>query len=134
MVLKQSDLSSYFWPVKHKIPHDGKLFPVELMAKFNRITNSRIQEITDALTGKEEAKDVDGNVTQEAIEPVPVIDFIDELLCGWKDVKGLQADDGNQPSYDDLEQREWVLELAGMPNAIAQSWMNSVTKGRVKNS
>lgn len=118
MAIVMGESGHYWWPVKHDVPAgEGKKAPVSFLAKFNRLSESEVKEI------QAEAKA--GDVTDDEI--------VDRLLAGWKKMKGLEVADGKEPDFSIDEQRDWVLDFMGMPNAVVKAWRQSNEEGKRKN-
>ncbi len=104
-VLKQSD--SYSWPVKVDLPEDGKFKRHTFEAQFKNIPTSRFQELLDL----SQAGDIND------------VDIVREVMTGWS---GILDDDGNEMPFVKAKFEE-LLEVFGIPQAIAQSFVESQT-------
>lgn len=111
-VLSQSP--SYTWKVKYQRPRsDGKFDKDEFTAEFNRLPQSRLDELQRAPELDDER-------------------FIDEILLDWS---GIQAKDG-----DDLvafpfnaTNKKILLDFQGMRKAIIDAFFESLAGAARKN-
>lgn len=121
MAIVRGKDDAYWWKVRRRVAYgNGKLQTVGFMAKFRRLPKQRVAEIFKMIKDSEDISDAD---------------LIDEILIGWKDVTGLQVDeDGTPPSFDIDEDREWVLSIPGVDQAVILAWADSVApEARIKN-
>ncbi len=120
MAIVRGKDDAYWWQVHHKVPvDDGRYAAVSLKAKFKRLDKARVGQVLDAITNG------DASLSDE--------DLVREVLLDWKQVRGLELEDGSEPSFAVDDQREWVLGIIGMEAAIVRAWAESVTGGRLKN-
>ena len=121
MAIRKGATDTYWWKVRSRVPvDDGKFLTVGFKAKFRRLDKNRVREILDKIERGDD--DMDDSA------------LIEEILIGWKDVIGLETEDGSAPSYENDEEREWVLGIVGIEAAVVRAWLESITpQGRVKN-
>jgi hypothetical protein len=112
LILGRQD--SFKWPVKFRKPVDGGTFEnTEFIAQFKRLPQSRLDEISQAIG--------DGGLTDAVL--------VDEVLCGWADVKDL---DGNDVPYNAVT-RAQLLDEAGVRAALIRAYMDALAGGARKN-
>ena len=121
MAIVRGSNDSYWWDVRHQVPVDnGKRLTVGFTARFKRLDKDRVADVMASIT------DEDGPRIQDA-------ELVEEVLIGWKNVLELELEDGSEPSFDDPDQRHWVLGIIGMEAAVVRAWMDSIAGGRRKN-
>lgn len=104
---------TYFWPVSLKVPTDGGQFiPLAFEAEFNRLTQSQINAMLQKIS--------DGTMTDA--------ELVKEVMVGWKDVQ-----DGDAEVAFSASVRDQILDIPGMPMAIALALTESVSGNQRKN-
>ena len=112
-VIKRKE--SFSWPVKVDLPEDGKFRRHTFEAEFKNIPTSRFQELLD-LSQTGDINDVD---------------IVREVMIGWS---GILDDNGEEMPFVKAKFDE-LLEVFGIPQAIAQAFVESQTGGaKRKNS
>lgn len=109
-----STKNTFSWPVSFRIPVDGGGYEsADFDAEFKRLTQTRIEEITEKLTK--------GEMTDRQVA--------DEILVGWK---GVQTDDGKSvPFTEDSKAR--LLDIAGLSSSLVIAFTEALRGIREKN-
>ena len=110
-VLKQSD--SYSWPVKVDLPEDGKLKRHTFEIVFKNVSQSRFQEMID----------------QSSAGEINDVDVCREVVLGWS---GILDEKGEEMPFVQKKFEE-LLDVLGIPTAIASSFIESRLGARRKN-
>ena len=107
LVLKQQD--NYSWPIKVKLPEDGKYKQFSFEVTFKMLPTSRFLEMVE-LSEKGDIND---------------LDIVREVVIGWA---GILDDKGEEMPFVKKKFEE-LLEVFGVPQAIAQAFVESQTGG-----
>lgn len=106
--------SSYHWPVKVKLPADGgRIEESSFEVEFKRLTQSRIIEITEKVSEKEST----------------FVEVCREIVLGWNQVH----DSDKQPVPFSSDALDKLLDIAGVPSAIALAYLDSARGIKAKN-
>jgi len=109
-----STKNTFTWPVSFRVPTDGGGYEkADFDAEFKRLSQTRLEEITDKLTA--------GMMTDRQVA--------DEVLVGWK---GVQGEDGKLlPFTDDSKAR--LLDIAGLASTLVLAFTEALRGAREKN-
>lgn len=103
----------YSWPVAVVFPADGgKVEKSTFDAIFKRVSQTRIQEIRDAIT--------EGKITD--------VQLASEVLVGWNGIT-----DGADPIPFSESARAQVLDIPTVAAAIVRAWFESLSGAPRKN-
>jgi hypothetical protein len=104
---------TYSWPVSVELPSDGgKTEKATFDAEFKRLTQSRVEEIRQAVE-RNEMRDVD---------------LAREVLVGWS---GVVDGDGQVPFSESAKQQ--LLDIPMVATAIVTALLGSISGARRKN-
>lgn len=118
-VLKKS--ATYSWPVTLRLPIDGGRYEKQVFdALFNRLDQSRINEIQDLFRAKQRG-DEEIDLTDQSVA--------DEVLAGWSNV---QDEDGEEVPFTAAAKSE-LLNVPAVASAIVVAYFESITGNKVKN-
>lgn len=102
---------TFEWPVEFEIPGDRKPIKVQFTAEFNRLPQSRLDEMFTDTPPKDE-------------------DLVHEVMAGWK---GVQDEDGKDLDFTSVN-LGMLLEVAGMRQAIVRAFFEAINgAGKRKN-
>jgi hypothetical protein len=118
-VLKKS--ATYEWPVVLRLPIDGGRHEKQTFdARFNRLAQTRINEIQDLFRAKQRGDD-EIDLTDQSVA--------DEVLAGWSNV---QDEDGEDVPFTAASKAE-LLNIPAVASAIVVAYFESVTGNKAKN-
>lgn len=115
------------------IDHEGAREEVTFTAHFNRLEQTEINELVEAIRHRTAVLKAieDGRTLPDAVNGVAALDDVhiaDRVLGGWGD--DLLADD--DPMEFDEDSKRRVIQFPGMATAIVTAWMKLAFEGAGK--
>jgi hypothetical protein len=128
-VLKQKP--TYTWPLVLIIPNAGKKERHAFDAIYNRLPQSRIDELIELARVTEQINRGRVAVTDEQEEPEKFItrDVAREVMAGWNDV----VDDKGEPVPFTTSALDQLLEIPTVADQIVRGFFASIDAAKRKN-
>jgi hypothetical protein len=120
MAFVLSRSATYTWPVVLRLPADGGRMERQTFdAVFNRLPQTRINEIQDQVRAKQNDPGIE--ITDQSVA--------DEVLAGWASVLD---EDGEEVPFSAKAKAE-LLDIPAVASGIVVAYFESVTGNKAKN-